>query len=362
MRKPAKIDWKAAFPVSIKDAITTTGMLFVGVVLSLLFGLYGMAENCAPMVFVLVTFLISRMTNGYLWGLFASVFSVLLVNYAFTWPYFSLGIDNPAYVVTFITMFVVSTLTCTLTTYAKAAESLRIANEKERTRANLLRAVSHDIRTPLTVISGTVSTVLEQQETLTDERKQALLRDAAEESRWLIRMVENLLTITRIDGEGGRLRKQPEAVEEVLAGAASKFRTRFPEAAVSVSAPEELLMAPMDATLTEQVLLNLMENAVRHGAATEIKLVADRSAQNARITVQDNGSGIEEAKLKSLFEGMKGRMELTESDNRHNMGLGLSVCRTIIEAQDGSITAENTAPQGARFTILLPMEAQEDFA
>lgn len=117
-----------------------------------------------------------------------------------------------------------------MTVRSRDQQRLRAENEKERTRGNLLRAVSHDLRTPLTAISGAINTVLEQQDTLPPEKQRELLRSAEEESEWLIHMVENLLTITRLNGDGEtRLITQPEAVEEVMAGAAAKFRRRYPD-------------------------------------------------------------------------------------------------------------------------------------
>lgn len=349
-------NWKKAFPCSRRDAITTTGMLFCALMLCLVFDLYGAAESCAPMIFVLAVFLTSLLTEGYLWGVVASAFSLVLVNYGFVEPYFAFDFINDGYPVTFITMFVVSILTSTLTARSRAEERLRAENEKERTRANLLRAVSHDIRTPLTAISGAVTTVLEQQETLPQEKQRALLTDAAEESRWLIRLVENLLTVTRIGGENEGLNRQPEAAEEVLAGAAAKFRKRYPGFTVQVSAPEELLMVPMDATLIEQVLLNFLENVALHGeGATQILLSVCKKEKNSIITVQDNGCGISKEAMPHLFEGMCGCMERAQSDDRHNMGLGLSVCRTIVEAHGGHISAENPPEGGAQFSITLPL-------
>lgn len=359
MKHWSRADWKRFFPATLTDAITTTEGLLFALILSLIFDQAGVAQSCAPMIFVLTVFLIARLTEGYLWGLVASVFSVVLVNYAFTYPFFSFNMMISGYPVTFITMFAVSILTSMLTTHAREQERLRAENEKERTRANLLRAVSHDIRTPLTAISGAVSTVLDQQDDMSREEQRELLENAREESQWLIRMVENLLAVTRISGETGHIKTQPEAAEEVLGGAAVKFRRRYPAPDVIVSAPDELLMVPMDATLIEQVLLNLLENAVLHGGeVTEIRLSLSREGNKAVFAVRDNGSGIEENRLPTLFEGMRGRMELSASDERNNMGIGLSVCKTIVLAHRGELTARNIPEGGAEFRVSLPIEEE----
>ena len=356
MRHWSRAELKKAFPVSLKDAITATKGLFLALVFSLLLDALGVAQSCAPMIFVLAVFLISRLTEGYLWGLLASLFSVFLVNYAFTYPYFSFNLMIAGYPITFITMFAVSILTSTLTTRAREQERLRAENEKERTRANLLRAVSHDIRTPLTAISGAVDTVLEQQDTMPKEQQAELLGNAREEAQWLIRMVENLLTVTRISDDTGGIKTQPEAAEEVLAGAVAQFRRRYPAACLTVSAPEEFLMVPMDATLIEQVLLNLLENAVLHGrTVTQLHMDVRKQNKYAVFSVQDNGSGIEESRLPTLFDGMRGRMELSSSDERNHMGIGLSVCRTIALAHKGELVAHNRPEGGAEFLLSLPL-------
>lgn len=169
-------------------------------------------------------------TNGYLWSLLGSLLSVFVVNYFFTGPFSKLSFSGPGYPITFVTLFVVGILTSAMTVRSRDQQRLRTENEKERTRGNLLRAVSHDLRTPLTAISGAINTVLEQQDTLPPEKQRELLLNAEEEANWLIHMVENMLTITRLNGDGEtRLITQPEAVEEIMASAAAKFRRRYPD-------------------------------------------------------------------------------------------------------------------------------------
>lgn len=159
-------------------------------------------------------------------------------------------------------------------------------------RANLLRSVSHDIRTPLTSIVGSTSAVLENPGlSLTEQHE--LLEDVRNEAQWLIRVVENLLSITRMGDPQTHITTVPEAAEEVLGEAVQKFHRHFPSVTVSVSVPDELLIVPMDAILIEQVLSNLMENAVVHGkTTTEIQLTLRARGNDACFTVSDNGEGI----------------------------------------------------------------------
>ena len=124
--------------------------------------------------------------------------------------------------------------------------------------------ISHDIRTPLTSIVGSASGILENQKVLTQEREMELVQDIKDEAQWLIRIVENLLSVTRINGENARINTEDEVVEEIISSAVIKFSKRFPEASVEVKMPEEFLMVAMDGVLIEQVLVNLLQNANTH--------------------------------------------------------------------------------------------------
>ena len=145
-------------------------------------------------------------------------------------------------------------------------------------RANLLRAVSHDLRTPLTSISTAASLLSSRSEDIPPERRRAMLEEISDDAQWLIRMVENLLSITRVGGAAD-VRKTPEAAEEVISEAVRKYRARFDTPAASVSLPEELVMVPMDAILIRQVLSNLLENAAFHA----------EGAKNVRVTLRAEG-------------------------------------------------------------------------
>jgi len=316
----------------------------------------------APLVFVMATLLVSRLTDGFLFGLTASVLGVVSVNYFFTYPYQQLNFSLSGYPLIFATMLVVSLVTCALTAQIKQQEKLRLENEREKMRSNLLRSVSHDIRTPLTSIVGATSTVLENP-SLGEAERRELLEDARDEAQWLIRVVENLLSITRVGGGAdARLAKEPEAAEEVLGEAVRKFRRRFPHVSVQVEAPEELLLVPMDPVLVEQVLSNLMENAVFHGKdLTRIRVSVHREGPWAWFHVADDGGGIPPELLPDLLNGSFRQDEKAVGDKRRNMGLGLAVCTSIIRAHGGSMDVENV-DGGADLSFRLPVseEGQND--
>ena len=309
------------------------------------------------MIFILAVLIISRITDGYIYGVTASLVGVLAVNYFFTFPYFAFNFSLPGYPITIICMLTVSILTCTLTTRMKQQEQVRLIAEREIIRGNLLRAVSHDLRTPLTSILGANSVLMDNEDALTAEQRMRLHGEIRDDAQWLIRMVENLLSITRIrQDQAAKIEKTPEIVEEVLAEAVGKFYKNHPEQAVSVQAPETPLICPMDAMLVEQVLLNLLENVVMHGkGVTQIELTARADGGDAIFAVADDGCGVTKDRLPHLFED-GGRVSVAESDSKRSMGIGLSVCNAIIQAHGGHMQAKNRPGGGLIVSFSLPLE------
>ena len=346
------------FLFSWKDLFISAGILLCAVCFCIFLQSADTTEGFASPIFVLAVLLISRFTSGYLFGSIAAVLGVVFVNYIFTSPYWALNFTLAGYPLTFLTFLMVSIITSTLTSQAKQQERLRVENEKEKMRANLLRSVSHDIRTPLTSIVGATSAVLENPGLSPDDQRE-LLEDARADAQWLIRVVENLLSITRIGDTSAHITKQPEAAEEVLGEAVRKFRKRFPQIRVQVQAPGDLLMVPMDPILIEQVLSNLLENAVIHGkTTTEIRLSVWPDSGYARFSVEDNGQGIPKKELPTLFDGTLKHNETASGDGKRNMGLGLSVCLAIVRAHGGMMDASNLA-NGAVFSFRLPLSEEE---
>ena len=229
-----------------------------------------------------------------------------------------------------------------------------IETEKEKMRSNLLRAISHDLRTPLTGILGASSAIIENRDTLDVQTQLKLMTNIKEDSQWLIRMVENLLSVTRINEDTANVTKTPEAAEEILAEAISRIRKRFPGQKLNVSVPEELLMVPMDGTLIEQVIINLIENAVKHSGTDkviEVKLMEENGM--AVFEVSDSGEGIAEQDFPYLFESYVPDGKRT-SDSSRGMGIGLSICMSIVKAHQGKMEAYNRKDGGAVFRFSLP--------
>ena len=345
---------------SPRDTLVTLGILLG--VSGLCFALQGFdpQNNFVSMLFVLAVFLIARMTEGYFYGIFSSLVSVLIVNYLFTYPYFHFNFTLAGYPIAILTMLVVSITTSALTSRAKQSARAQLEADREKTRSNLLRAVSHDLRTPLTSILGVSSAILENDDAIGKSERLALLQDVQNDASWLIRMVENLLTITRMDNGGeAKVTKTPEVGEEILEASAFKFRKLYPDFHLVMTAPEDIMMIPMDAVLIEQVLLNLMENAVLHAvSADQLWVSLIRRNDMAVFQVRDNGAGIAPALLPKLFSGSAPCAEESTGDQKRNMGIGLSVCDTIIRAHGGTLTAQNLKSGGALFEFSLPLEEE----
>ena len=313
-----------------------------------------------PMVFVLGVFLVSWRTQGYFWGIAASLISVMAVNWAFTYPYWAFDLISPECISAAVVMLIVATMTGTLTTRLKKQEKLKAEAEKERMRGNLLRAVSHDLRTPLTSIYGACSAMIENYDHISREKQLKMLTDVRSDAQWLTRMVENLLSVTRIDADTVRLATQDTVPDELIDALLVKFHKHYPDQKVHVELPDDFVSIPMDAMLIEQVLMNLLENAVFHAKGMQnLWLRVKIKGSKAVFSVEDDGCGIPEERLERLFTGLLDSEAPTDT-SRSSMGIGLSVCRTIIKAHGSDIRAENRRSGGAAFSFTLDMEENKN--
>ena len=210
----------------------------------------------------------------------------------------------------------------------RARREIEEAARQEQLRANLLRSISHDLRTPLTSISGNALILTEKNPLLTEEKRRELSAAIYEDANWLNHLVENLLSITRM--ENGQVNT------------------------IVTNVADDLLMADMDAQLIEQVLVNLINNAIKYTPEhSRIELFAAPEGKFVRICVTDDGPGIPEESRDKLFD-MFYTLGKTRSDGRRGLGLGLALCRSIVAAHGGVIDVQNVAPHGACFRFTLP--------
>lgn len=351
---------KSKFPLTWKNTIITALVLFVATAICIFMRPVSDNDTYALLIFILAVTIISLKTEGYYYGVCGSVLAVICVNYIFTYPYMAFNFTITGYPLTFVIMLAVSLIISTLTAGIRKQERMRTEIEKEAIRANLLRAISHDLRTPLTSIVGATGAILDNYDSLTSETKRELLKEVREDAQWLIRMVENILSITRIgaDPSQSNLNKRPEAVEEILGEVLEKFNKQYPDTTVSVKVPDTLLIVPMDAMLIEQVIINIMDNAVIHGVTTtEISITVYQRDLEAVFEIRNNGKSIPSDVLPWISQGNSTDPgEPQKAEHKRNMGIGLSVCTSIVKAHGGALTVSNiTDSGGAEFCFTLPM-------
>lgn len=342
-----------------QDLVVTLLILAAGTVIGNIFWQFAFTKANIISVYVLGTLLTSLFTKSYFCGVLSSVASVLLFNFFFTEPRLTLHAYEKGYPFTIAIMLIVSIITVTL-----AIQNIRNIEEKERAalrakneqlRADLLRAISHDLRTPLTSISGNASNLLANDARLDGEARHQIFLDIYDDSIWLINLVENLLSITRIEDGRMNLRLSTELVAEVVEEALRHTNRQSSRHTIRVDLPDELLLARMDARLIVQVLINLVDNAVKYTQdGSVITVSACRREGFAAISVTDDGPGIAPDLQPHVFE-MFYTGEHKVADSRRSLGLGLALCKAIVDAHGGTITLTDNPPHGCNFTFTVPL-------
>lgn len=237
---------------------------------------------------------------------------------------------------------------------AKERERVAVFAKNEQLRANLLRSISHDLRTPLTSISGNASNLISNGNVIDNATKTQIYEDIYSDSLWLINLVENLLAVTRLEEGRMNINLTTELVGDVIAEALKHIHTKSEKQKITVIQQDDLLLAKMDARLIMQVLINLLDNAVKYTPSdSQITITAKRNGEMVCVSVADNGHGIPDEQKSRVFD-----MFYTGSnkiaDSRRSIGLGLSLCKSIINAHGGEITVTDNTPHGAIFTFTLP--------
>ena len=319
-----------------------------------------LADSLVSALFALAVFLISLLTDGYIYGILASFISVLAVNFAFAWPYFAFNFTIPQNMVSAVILLIITITSSALTSKVQRQEKLKAESAKEKMRANLLRAVSHDLRTPLTTIYGSSSLIMEQHEELSMDQLLKLVDGIKEDAQWLMGMVENLLSVTKIDTNGVKLIKTPTVLEELVDSVLVRFRKRYPKQKIEVDIPEDFVSIPLDAVLIEQVLVNMLENAVQHAEGmTELILKVFVEGNKAIFEIIDDGCGISKERMANIFTGYFEKKDAPADNQKSSMGIGLSVCASIIKAHEGDISVENRKSGGCIFRFVLKMEGAD---
>ena len=286
----------------------------------------------------------------------ASLVSVGALNFFFVPPHGTFWVDDPQYLLTFAMMLavglIISGLVESVRARTKAQADLALEAETERIRNALLASISHDLRTPLAVISGASSSLAERGESLAAEERTALAQSIFATSREMSELVAKVLQMTRFESGGIRLERDWCSLDEIAGSVLLRLKERLADHLVMVDLPDDLPLVRMDGALIEQALVNLLENAARHTPPRTLVRLRAQVAGDLRggevvVSVEDFGLGLPEGDLEHVFDKF-----------RHGVGLGLAICRAIVRLHGGRIWAERLPGVGTAFRFTLPLEPQ----
>ena len=308
-------------------------------------------------------------------GLTISILILLLFDYFFTEPRFSLAISGfpVVFLILFVFVYFVAIinqkqkdamlreiqLTKEKEDILQAKNELIIKNKQEEMRSTLLRAISHDLRTPLTGISGFAEILLKNSNILSEDKKQHIYSDIYDDSIWLLNLVENLLSITRFDREEITIKKETEFVADVISEALSHLGRKKDDFNVKTDIEDEALCAKMDGKLIAQVIFNLVDNAMKYSPVkTSVTVSAKAVGRYIEISVADEGNGIKDEDKKKIFD-MFYTVNNSIADGRRGLGLGLALCKAVVSAHGGVIEIKDNKPKGTIFSFKLIGEFYE---
>ena len=335
---------------SIKNISVTLGVMAFGYLLCLLLEKIFASDAFAGWVFMLATAMVSNLTDGYIWGTLAAVSGALLADYRFIYPHCEISFftENP---LAFLVIVCSSVLINIIIELRKKHQKKVAAKERELFKADLMRALSHDIRTPLSLIYTSANVYTELGDSLPEDNKRKLVEGIKQESEWLLKASSNILTVARIDNNIIKLSKKNEAAEEIIAEVIGWFLERHPDIKIVTSVPQELVLVPMDAQLFTQAVKNLLDNCVVHGKGmSKISLRLYTNEKYAVTEIRDDGCGFDEEILPLLFKGL---FTNNTSDSSRNLGLGLKLCKEVARLHGGKIKAYNDG--GAVVELILPL-------
>lgn len=361
-----RINPKNTFFSVLKDLLMCLFILTAATLIGYAFKAFHLTDADIIMLYIIAVLVISIFTSKMRYCLISSVVGVILFNYLFTYPEFSLSAHDAGYPVTFVTMFITAFIAGTLANKlkhniiiaeqnAREKEEAAILAQNEQLRANMLRSISHDLRTPLTSISGNASTLISGGDTLDEAARKQIYTDIYSESMWLIGMVENLLYATRIEDGRIQLNISVEILDDIVQDAVKHIERTYPKRSISVDMHDEIIPVKADANLIVQVIVNLIDNAVKYSDNdTPILINVDRKNEIAVISVADNGMGVPQEEKEKVFD-MFYTGNSRSSDSRRSLGLGLALCKSIIISHRGNISISDNTPKGAIVRFTLPI-------
>lgn len=350
----------------LKESAICLIVLTVATLAGYAFKMFRLTDTDIIMLYIIAVLVISIITSRMIYCLISSAVCVVLFNFFFTYPEFSLFAHAAGYPVTFVTMFITAFIAGSLANKlkrnmliakqnAKEKEEAALLAQNEQLRANMLRSISHDLRTPLTSISGNASTLISAGNTLDEPAKQQIYTDIYSESMWLIELVENLLYATRIEDGKMQLSISVEILDDLVLESVKHIRRSHPKRSIEVEMRDEIVPVMADANLIVQVIINLLDNAVKYSEDdTPVTISMRKEGDFAVVAVADVGHGIPDPEKDKIFE-MFYTCGNRSYDSRRSLGLGLSLCKSIVDSHGGAITVRDNQPKGTVVSFTLPL-------
>jgi two-component system sensor histidine kinase KdpD len=302
---------------------------------------------------IVMLYLLIIICAAILWGagpaILMSVTSVVAFDYFLVPPYFTMSVNDIQYVFTFAVFLIVG---ITISAYASKMKDRAVEHQTEKLHAALLSSISHDLKTPLASITGTLTALLESTVHLDDRQKKDLLNVARGESARLNRFVDNLLDMTKMEAGVLRLNKKPCDLRDFIGACLEQLREKIGARSVKIDIPKEFPEIKIDFTFMLKAFFNIIDNAIKYSPdGSPIEIRAFRTDDMANVEIQDYGIGIAGDDLKKIF-GKFYRVE--KAENVSGTGLGLCISKGIVEAHNGVISVVSAVGKGSIFTITIP--------
>ncbi len=303
---------------------------------------------------IVMFYLLAVVIAAIRWGqgpaILTSILSVLAFDFFLVPPYLTLNVSDLQYIFTFIVFLVVGIIMSRLA--SKTREQV-IERQKEKLQTALLNSISHDLRTPLSSVTGALSALLDNDAGLDDSTRKELLEDAFAESGRLNRLVGNLLDMTRMEAGALKINRKACELRDVLGVTLGELKEKIGVRNIRIDIPKDFPEVSADFLLMTKVFLNLIDNALKYSSAdTPIDIKATAFKDKVKIEIKDQGAGIPNCDLKHIFEKF---YRVQRPQQIMGTGLGLSICKGIIEAHGAEISARNNPDKGATFIITIPL-------
>lgn len=342
----------------VGDIIVITVVLVAATLLGCVFYSFDLEASNIIMLFILSVLLIAIFTNKLIYSIISAVLVILIFNFFFTEPRFTLQTLDSRYPITFAIMFIISIFIGTLTSrlkkqqeiiskvnYQKDRDSVKL--EREKSKNNILRSVSQDIRTPLAAIISDIEE-LRKKKTLNTN----LIGNIYDEANWLLKIVENLLSATKIDQGNLVITKEMHSAKEIVSEVLDRVNKHKSDFEIVTNLPDDIMDLEVDLGLIIQVLSNIFDNAIKYGnKKSVIKFIVTQSDTNVIFEVVNEGKNISELDLPHVFE-MYYRAD--NDEDKSSDGVGLAVCKAIVQAHNGNIWAINKDENLVSFVVSLP--------